>query len=166
MIDAFGSSPLLRENANLVLVLGNRDGFHQLERSQREEWQHVLEAIDRQNLYGQVAYPKHHCRSQVPAIYRWAAARRGVFVNPALTEPFGLTLIEAAACGLPVVATDDGGPIDIIGRCGNGLLVDVSRGGAAHLGKALAADAPWDQWRQQGLEAVAGLQLGGMPAVI
>ena len=116
----------------------------------------MLEAIDRQDLYGQVAYPKHHSRSQVPAIYRWAAARRGVFVNPALTEPFGLTLIEAAACGLPVVATNDGGPIDILGRCRNGLLVDVSSREALRttLEKALAADASWDQWRQQGLEAV------------
>ena len=69
----------------------------------------MIEAIDRQNLYGQVAYPKHHSRDQVPAIYRWAASRRGLFVNPALTEPFGLTLIEAAGCGLPVVATNDGG---------------------------------------------------------
>lgn len=32
--------------------------------------------------------------------YRLASASHGVFVNPALTEPFGLTLIEAAACGL------------------------------------------------------------------
>jgi len=156
LIDAFGKSPYLRDKANLVLVLGNRDGFHQLERSQREEWQHVLEAIDRQNLYGQVAYPKHHCRSQVPAIYRWAAARRGVFVNPALTEPFGLTLIEAAACGLPVVATNDGGPIDIIGRCGNGLLVDVSSKVALRstLERAMQPEACWQQWSQQGLEAV------------
>ncbi len=157
LIDAFGSSPTLREQANLVLVLGNRDGFHQLERSQREEWQHVVEAIDRQNLYGQVAYPKHHSRDQVPAIYRWAASRRGVFVNPALTEPFGLTLIEAAGCGLPIVATNDGGPIDILGRCRNGLLVDVSSSECLRttLEQAMAADAPWDQWRQQGLEAVS-----------
>ena len=41
--------------------------------------------------------------------YRIAALTRGVFVNPALTEPFGLTLIEAAASGLPIVATEDGG---------------------------------------------------------
>ena len=157
LIDAFGSSPYLREHCNLLLVLGNRDGFHQLERSQREEWQHVIEAIDRQNLYGQVAYPKHHSRDQVPAIYRWAASRRGVFVNPALTEPFGLTLIEAAGCGLPVVATNDGGPIDILGRCRNGLLVDVSSSGCLRttLEQAMAIDAPWDQWRQQGLEAVS-----------
>lgn len=47
-----------------------------------------------------------------------------MFVNPALTEPFGLTLIEAAASGLPIVATADGGPQDIIGNCQNGYLID------------------------------------------
>ncbi len=54
----------------------------------------------------------------------WWRAPAGVFVNPALTEPFGLTLLEAAATGLPLVATENGGPVDIIGNCGNGLLVD------------------------------------------
>jgi sucrose-phosphate synthase len=38
---------------------------------------------------------------------------QGVFINPALVEPFGLTLIEAAAHGLPMVATKNGGPVDI-----------------------------------------------------
>jgi sucrose-phosphate synthase len=60
----------------------------------------------------------------VPLIYRIAAASGGVFVNPALTEPFGLTLIEAAAASLPIVATEDGGPRDIISNCQNGILVD------------------------------------------
>jgi sucrose-phosphate synthase len=33
-------------------------------------------------------------------------------------------LIEAAACGLPIVATHDGGPKDIIGTLNNGVLID------------------------------------------
>jgi sucrose-phosphate synthase len=60
----------------------------------------------------------------VPEIYRIAACSGGIFVNPALTEPFGLTLIEAAATGLPIVATEDGGPRDITGNCDNGILID------------------------------------------
>ena len=47
-------------------------------------------------------------------------------MNPALTEPFGLTLLEASSCGLPIIATDDGGPKDIHSKCENGLLVDVT----------------------------------------
>ena len=157
LIEAYGASEALRRSHNLVLILGCRQDLHQLEKSQREEWQQVLEAIDRQDLYGSVAYPKQHQRSQVPALYRWAARRRGLFVNPALTEPFGLTLLEAAACGLPVVATDDGGPRDILARCRNGLLAAVAERGrlAQVLEQAAAPSAPWDDWQRHGLEAVA-----------
>ena len=52
------------------------------------------------------------------------AAAGGVFVNPALHEPFGLTLIEAAAAGVPVVATCNGGPAEIVSTIGHGALVD------------------------------------------
>lgn len=41
-----------------------------------------------------------------------------------LQEPFGLTLIEAAAHGVPIVATTNGGPVDIIHTLHNGILVD------------------------------------------
>jgi sucrose-phosphate synthase len=54
----------------------------------------VLKLIDRYDLYGCVAYPKHHKQTDVPHIYRLAAKTKGVFINPALVEPFGLTLIE------------------------------------------------------------------------
>jgi len=65
-----------------------------------------------------------HLPDEVPKLYRAAAASGGAFVNPALTEPFGLTLLEAAASGLPIVATNDGGPRDITANCHNGLLID------------------------------------------
>jgi sucrose-phosphate synthase len=84
----------------------------------------MLALVDEYDLYGQVAYPKQHKLSDIPDMYRIAAKTRGVFVNPAYTEPFGLTLIEAAASGLPVVATNDGGPQEIIKNCKHGYLVD------------------------------------------
>lgn len=37
-----------------------------------------------------------------------------VFVLPSLHEPFGLTIVEAAAAGLPVIATNVGGPKEIL----------------------------------------------------
>ena len=124
LIEAYGESPQLQHVANLVIVAGNRDDIQDMESGSRSVLNDILLAIDRYDLYGKVAYPKHHKPDEVPLLYRLAATSRGVFVNPALTEPFGLTLIEAAACGLPIVATEDGGPIDIIRNCQNGHLIN------------------------------------------
>ncbi|MGB1109881.1 MAG: HAD-IIB family hydrolase [Gammaproteobacteria bacterium] len=124
LVDAFGESKELRERANLVVVAGNRDDISDLDRGAESVLTDILLAVDRHDLYGSVAYPKHHLSDDVPLLYRYAAASGGVFVNPALTEPFGLTLIEAAACGVPIVATEDGGPQDIVANLENGLLID------------------------------------------
>lgn len=124
LVQAFGESRELQDTANLVLVIGNRDDIRDLDSGSRKVMNELLLDIDRYDLYGRVAYPKHHQREDVRALYRLAAASHGVFINPALTEPFGLTLIEAAASGLPIVATADGGPQDIVRNCRNGLLVD------------------------------------------
>ena len=157
LVEAFGRSTVLRNRHNLVLVLGCRDDPRQLDKQQRDVFQQVFDLVDRHNLYGSVAYPKQHRRSQVPSFYRWAAQREGLFVNPALTEPFGLTLLEAAACGLPMVSTDDGGPRDIQARCDNGLLVDVTDSGALQeaLERAGKDSRRWRCWSDNGVEAVS-----------
>ena len=124
LIEAFGLSTHLQKLANLIIIAGNRDNIEDLEDGAQEVFHELLVTIDRYDLYGKVTLPKHHRRDQVSMIYRIAAASGGIFVNPALTEPFGLTLIEAAACGLPIVATEDGGPQDIVSNCNNGFLID------------------------------------------
>ncbi len=124
LITAYGESPKLQQLANLVIIAGNRDDINDMDNDAQGVLQDILLHVDQYDLYGKAAYPKHHHSSEVATIYRLAALSKGVFINPALTEPFGLTLIEAAACGLPVVATEDGGPIDIIGNCQNGYLID------------------------------------------
>ena len=156
LIEAFARHPKLREMANLVLVAGNRDDIADLDRGARETWWRVLELIDKHDLYGSIAYPKHHRPDDVPEVYRLAARKRGVFVNAALTEPFGLTLLEAAASGVPVVATNDGGPREILARCKNGLLVDpldVKKLGQA-LAEAIEDQNQWKRWQRSGLRGV------------
>ncbi|MCB1905682.1 MAG: HAD-IIB family hydrolase, partial [Gammaproteobacteria bacterium] len=98
-----------------------------------------------------------HKADDVPLIYRLTAFSGGVFVNPALTEPFGLTLIEAAASGLPIVATEDGGPRDIIANCANGVLInpleteDIARGL-----KDILLD--WEQWQTRSTQGLRGVR--------
>lgn len=153
LIHAYGQSPALQTLANLVIVLGNRDNIQDLEKTPRTLFQKILLEIDHYDLYGKVAYPKHHRSEEIPEFYRWAVSTGGVFINPALTEPFGLTLIEAAATGLPIIATEDGGPKDIIRNCQNGLLIDplnVKAIGEALL-SALSDKKRWQQWSQKGI---------------
>jgi len=47
-----------------------------------------------------------------------------LFVYAAHSEPFGLVLLEAAACGLPAVAVDDGGVAEIVKNKLIGELVE------------------------------------------
>jgi sucrose-phosphate synthase len=124
LIEAYGESPALQQAANLLIVAGSRDDIRDMDSGAEAVLTSILILIDSYDLYGKVAIPKHHRADEVPEIYRLAAARGGVFINPALTEPFGLTLLEAAASSLPVVATENGGPVDIIANCHNGELVD------------------------------------------
>jgi len=157
LIKAYGESASLQKIANLVIIAGNRDDIRDMESGAEEVLTDILITIDIYNLYGKVSYPKHHSADDVSVIYRLAALSGGVFINPALTEPFGLTLIEAAACGLPIVATEDGGPIDIINNCKNGFLVDP-------LDKEMISDtcfkvlddkAKWQQMSEKGIAGVS-----------
>lgn len=154
LVRAFGEDEELRKRANLLIVAGNRDDIEELERGAREVLTEILYLIDRYDLYGSIACPKHHLAEEVPAIYRLIARTRGVFVNPALTEPFGLTLIEAAASGVPIVATNDGGPRDILEHCQNGLLIDPLSIDDLRksLHRALDDQKQWKTWAANGID--------------
>jgi len=156
LIEAYGESPELQQAANLVIVAGNRDDIQDMESVSGTVLNDILLAIDKYDLYGKVAYPKHHRPEEVAVLYRVATDSRGVFVNPALTEPFGLTLIEAAACGLPIVATEDGGPIDIIRNCQNGYLINPldKPAMADTILKTLTDKAGWRRLAKNGIKGV------------
>ncbi|MDT8406418.1 MAG: HAD-IIB family hydrolase [Methylococcales bacterium] len=124
LLRAYGESKALQDWANLLIIAGNRDDITELDDGAQQVLTELLLTLDAYDLHGKVALPKHHHPDDVADIYRLTAASGGVFINPALTEPFGLTLLEAAACGCPIVATENGGPVDIIGNLHNGLLVD------------------------------------------
>jgi len=156
LIKAYGQSNQLQSLANLVVVAGNREDIDQMDAAPARVLRDLLLEIDRYDLYGMVAYPKHHSRDDVSVLYQMAAESSGVFINPALTEPFGLTLLEAAATGLPIVATEDGGPQDIVANCKNGLLIDPLDSGAmaAALLEVLSDESVYRQMVRNGLQGV------------
>jgi glycosyltransferase involved in cell wall biosynthesis len=68
-------------------------------------------------------YPAVHFagRQEGEALVRHYASA-DVFVLPSRTETFGLVVLEALACGLPVAALPVAGPLDVIGDSGAGAL--------------------------------------------
>jgi len=153
LIRAYAENPSLREMANLVVIAGSRENIMTMEKGPRRVLTEIIFLIDYYDLYGHVAYPKHHLPDEVPDIYKIICKSRGVFVNPALTEPFGLTLLEAAASGVPIVATQDGGPRDIIANCKNGTLVDPLNSDAIGdaLVKMLSDKTNWSKLSKSGI---------------
>ncbi len=68
-------------------------------------------------------YPKvifHGAKSKEELEYYYNKA--DVFVFPSKTDTFGLVLLEAMACGLPVAAFPVSGPLDVIGNSNAGIL--------------------------------------------
>jgi glycosyltransferase involved in cell wall biosynthesis len=62
-------------------------------------------------------------------------ASADVFVFPSLTDTFGLVMLEAMACGVPVAAFPVTGPLDVVTQGETGILdTDLRRAALAALG--------------------------------
>jgi len=154
LVKAFGEDKELQAMANLAVFAGIRKDIMQMEDNEQSVLTDMLLLMDKYDLYGKMAIPKKHdFEHEVPELYRIAAGKRGVFVNPALTEPFGITLLEASAAGIPIVATNDGGPLDIMENCRNGILVDPTDTGAiAGAVKEIISDPEkWETFSKNGI---------------
>ena len=157
LIEAYGTDQDLRAMANLAIFAGIRKNIMVMEDNERGVLTDMLLKMDFYDLYGKLAIPKKHdFATEVPELYRLCAESGGVFVNPALVEPFGLTLIEASSCGLPIIATNDGGPVDIVANCENGILVDVQDHFliAASLKELLTTPDRWQTCSRNGINGV------------
>ncbi len=157
LIKAYGSDKSLQAIANLAIFAGIRNDISKMEENEKDVLTNMLLQMDTYDLYGKLAIPKKHdFATEVPELYRLCAETRGVFVNPALIEPFGITLIEASAVGLPIVATQEGGPRDIVENCDNGILVDVgdSEKVALAIHSLLVDQEAWNMYSNNGINGV------------
>ena len=74
-----------------------------------------------------------------------------LFVFPSLYEGFGLPLIEAMACGVPVISSNTSSMPEVVG--GAALLVDPLDADqmAAAIARVLCDEALGERLRQQGI---------------
>jgi sucrose-phosphate synthase len=154
LIEVFGKDKQLQSIANLIIFAGIRKDIEQMNASEKEVLVEILLLMDKFDLYGKLAIPKKHdVENEVATIYRYCAEKRGVFVNLALHENFGLTNIEAASSGLPVVSTQNGGPAEVIPTLNNGILVNPMETGEIKnaIVKILTDPELWKEYSNQGI---------------
>lgn len=155
IIQSYGQDKELQSMANLAIFAGVRKDITQMPADEQEILTNLLLLLDKYDLYGKMAIPKKNDPTlEVPEIYRIAARKKGVFVNATPSENFGLTIVEAAACGLPVIASPTGGPKEIIENCANGLLVNVENPEAIAeaLKKIIANESLWEKYSANGIK--------------
>ena len=160
IIQSYGEDKELQAMANLAIFAGVRKDISKMPDDEKDILTNLLLLLDKYDLYGKMAIPKKNDpKLDVPEIYRLAARKKGVFVNATPGENFGLTIVEAAACGLPVIASPTGGPKEILEHCENGLLVDVEnpKAIAEALKKIIADQALWEKYSGNGIIAATQL---------
>ena len=127
VVEAFAISPELAQRAGLVICIrGMDDPWAEIDRlgsDERAVLGPMLDRIDQANLRSRVTFLNIGSQQSLAMTYRTLAASDSVFALPSLVEPFGLAPIEAAACGLAVAATRNGGPSEVFGQ-GGGILFD------------------------------------------
>jgi glycosyltransferase involved in cell wall biosynthesis len=98
----------------------------------------------------------------------WAElSRMDALVHASVTpEPFGQVILEAMAAGVPVIATDAGGPAEIIEHNKTGVLypaADVERL-ASHMRRLQTDPAERERVSRNAREAVRAYEPGGVAA--
>jgi sucrose-phosphate synthase len=154
IIQSYGQDKELQAMANLAIFAGVRKDISTMPEDEQDILKNLLLLLDKYDLYGKMAIPKKNDpKLEVPEIYRIAARKKGVFINATPGENFGLTIVEAAACGLPVIASPTGGPKEILEQVENGLLVDVEnpKAIAEALKKIIADQTLWEKYSTNGI---------------
>ncbi|CAK7333346.1 unnamed protein product [Dovyalis caffra] len=125
LVECYGKSSKLRELVNLVVVGGYIDVNKSKDKEELAEIEKMHDLMKQYNMHGQFRWiPAQMNRVRNGELYRYIADTKGAFVQPALYEAFGLTVVEAMVSGLPTFATCHGGPAEIIEHGISGFHVD------------------------------------------
>ncbi|MBL8765807.1 MAG: glycosyltransferase family 4 protein [Planctomycetes bacterium] len=134
LVHAFESAAKDLRDTALVLAGGQGHGHAELD-----------DAIARSAVHDRILRPGFIADADLPALYSGAR----VFVFPGLTEGFGMPMLEAMACGTPVLAHD--APVTTEVAADAAATVDARDAGA--IAAALRRAATDDAWRARAVTA-------------
>ena len=77
-------------------------------------YEEILQEIKAQQLEGRVEFIGYVDDADLPALYSAAT----LFLMPSLYEGFGIPILEAMACGVPVIASDTSSLPEVVGSAG------------------------------------------------
>jgi glycosyltransferase involved in cell wall biosynthesis len=145
LVQAFARTQAARQGVKLVIAGGK--GWY---------YQEIFASVERFGLEDAVLFPGFVPDAELPLWYNTAT----VFVYPSLYEGFGLPLLEAMACGTPVIGADASCIPEVVGDAGllipphdaaaladalECLLADADlRADLSQRGRALAAAYTWE----------------------
>jgi sucrose synthase len=132
LVEWYGKNKQLQKLANLFLVAGFVDQSLSKDEEEIQQIKKTYQHIKKYNLDGKIRWvEKQSYKNFNGELYRYIADKKGIFVQPALFEAFGLTVIEAMTSGLPTFATQNGGPREIIEHGISGFHIDPDHGDEA-----------------------------------
>jgi sucrose synthase len=132
LVEWYGMNAELQSYTNLFLVAGFVDEKLSKDQEEIQQIRKIYHLIDKYNLNGKIRWvEKQSYKNFNGELYRYIADSRGIFVQPALFEAFGLTVIEAMISGLPTFATQNGGPSEMIQHGVSGFHIDPDHGNEA-----------------------------------
>jgi sucrose synthase len=161
LVEWYAQNDELREVANLLIVGGRLRPEESNDRDEREQIERTHWLFDECGLEGSVRWIEMQTdKTKVGEFYRFVADQRGAFVQPALFEAFGLTVVEGMASGLPTFATRFGGPLEIVQDGRSGFHIDPTQGAETtqkmlDFFRACEKDpAAWDTISKAGIQRV------------
>lgn len=125
LVEMYGKSEKMKELVHLVIVGGEINPAKSKDREEVREIEKMHSLIKEYKLENHFRWIRSQTnRVRNGELYRYIADSHGAFVQPALYEGFGLTVVEAMTSGLPTFATSHGGPAEIIENGISGYHID------------------------------------------
>lgn len=157
MVECYADDNELQEKTNLVIAAGKITDRSKLSSHQLKVLNNIESLITNYKLEGKVLLLEEvEFGSEVPELYRIMGERKGIFVDCDLSDPLPHTIIEAALCGLPVVANKTCALLSIISKGKSELLINVRKHHklAGSILKLINNPELWEACSRNGVEAI------------